>query len=101
MLTTPTNDSSINSDLVKTSDLLTNGNRKKMPIVNKSSLSSQHNLQTINETFSRLSPDLLSDGDGGGTNDADSIISFDSIKSCSAVSKFRFLTSIHSSMYFF
>lgn len=37
--------------------------------------------------LTRLSPDLLSDGDGGGTNDADSIISIDSIKSNSAISK--------------
>ena len=36
---------------------------------------------TINEQFSRLSPDLSSDGDGGATNDADSILSFDSHKS--------------------
>jgi hypothetical protein len=46
-------------------------------------------LQTINGSLTRLSPDLLSDGDGGGTNDADSIISIDSIKSNTAVSKFN------------
>jgi hypothetical protein len=49
---------------------------------NKSSI----NLQTINGSLTGLSPDLLSDGDGGGTNDADSIISIDSIKSNTAIS---------------
>jgi len=77
ILTTPTkehheNSSSMNDDLIS--------NKKK-----KSSL----NPQTMNGNLSRLSPDLLSDGDGGGTNDADSIISIDSIKSNTAISKFH------------
>lgn len=41
----------------------------------------------INEQFSRLSPDLSSDGDGGATNDADSILSFESQKSNTMPSK--------------
>jgi hypothetical protein len=85
MLTTPTKEPSENSFSIN-SDPITNENRKKNTIINKSSLSSH---QTINGSLSRLSPDLLSDGDGGGTNDADSIISIDSIKSNTAVSKFR------------
>lgn len=40
---------------------------------------------SINGSLTRLSPDLLSDGDGANTNDADSVISLDSIKSNSAV----------------
>lgn len=52
------------------------------------------NKTSINGSLTRLSPDLLSDGDGGGTNDADSIISIDSIKSNTAVSKFKFIFSI-------
>ena len=43
---------------------------------------------TINEQFSRLSPDLSSDGDGGATNDADSILSFDSHKSTTVTSEY-------------
>ncbi len=58
------------------------------PVTTKKNKSS-FNLQTTNENLSRLSPDLLSDGDGGGTNDADSIISIDSIKSTTAVSKYH------------
>jgi hypothetical protein len=78
ILTTPTkehteNSSSMNGDL----------------LINKKNKSSNLNFQTINGNLSRLSPDLLSDGDGGGTNDADSIISIDSIKSNIAVSKFQ------------
>lgn len=40
---------------------------------------------SINGSLTQLSPDLLSDGDGANTNDADSIISLDSIKSSTAV----------------
>ncbi|UJR08333.1 hypothetical protein I4U23_012604 [Adineta vaga] len=94
MLTTPTREhieipSSITVDSIKPSDIIGNESQKKTSSANKllsSSSSLHHNLQVINGSLSRLSPDLLSDGDGGGTNDADSIISIDSIKSNTAVS---------------
>ncbi|CAF3509105.1 unnamed protein product [Rotaria sp. Silwood1] len=91
ILTTPTkehseNSPSISDDSMKLSDLVTNGSRKKNITINKPFQSYHHSLQTMNEGLSRLSPDLLSDGDDGGINDADSIISLDSIKSNIAAS---------------
>ncbi|CAF3966934.1 unnamed protein product [Rotaria sp. Silwood2] len=91
ILTTPTkehseNSPSISDDSMKLSDLVTNGNRKKATSINKPFQSYHHSLQTINGGLSRLSPDLLSDDDDGGINDADSIISLDSIKSNIAAS---------------
>ncbi|CAF1136782.1 unnamed protein product [Adineta steineri] len=91
ILTTPTREHTetlptIIVDPIRSSDSITNTSQKKNILLNKLSSSFHQNLQTIDGSLSRLSPDLLSDGDGGGTNDADSIISIDSIKSTSAVS---------------
>lgn len=60
---------------------------KEPNTINDHSTRMKKNQSMINGSLTRLSPDLLSDGDGGGTNDADSIISIDSIKSNSAISK--------------
>ncbi|CAF3428476.1 unnamed protein product [Rotaria socialis] len=96
ILTTPTkehceNSLSISNDSTKLSDLVTNENRKKNATVNKQLPTYRHghhnhHLDTINGSLSRLSSDLSSDGDDGGINDADSIISLDSIKSNTVVS---------------
>lgn len=92
MLATPTkeyveNSPSVSDDSIKLSDLVANNSRKKNTVTNKLQESSRHNVQTIRESLSRLSPDLSSDGEGG-INDADSIISYDSIKSNTVSSKF-------------
>lgn len=89
-MTTPTVEHG--EDSVKLSDLAPHSDEKRNTIVKKPSFSSHHNLQTINGSLSRLSPDLLSDGDDGGNNDADSIISLDSIKSNTAASKLMSIT---------
>lgn len=57
-------------------------------IPTKESNDNKKSKSSINGSLTRLSPDLLSDGDGANTNDADSVISLDSIKSNSVVSKF-------------
>ena len=64
-----------------------NTSTKEPNAINDDSNRMKKNQSVINGSLTRLSPDLLSDGDGGGTNDADSIISVDSIKSNSAISK--------------
>jgi hypothetical protein len=76
-LTTPTKDLGENSPVgsgesIKSSDSISTGHRKK-----KSSSSQPH--PPINGSISKLSPDLSTDG--AATNDADSIISFESQKS--------------------
>ncbi len=78
-LTTPTKEHGENSPVgsgesIKSSDSISTGHRKKKSI----SQSIQHQ-QTINGSLAKLSPDLSSDG--AGTNDADSIVSFESQKS--------------------
>ena len=60
---------------------------KEQNDTNSDFVRNKKNKSSINGSLARLSPDLLSDGDGGGTNDADSIISMDSIKSSTAVSE--------------
>lgn len=96
-MTTPTREQSeipspITTDSIRTSDLIGSESQKKNSSANKllptASSTLHHNLQVINGSLSRLSPDLLSDGDGGGTNDADSVVSLDSVKSNTAVSKY-------------
>jgi hypothetical protein len=74
-LTTPTKEHGENSPVgsgesIKSSDSISTGHRKKK--------STQHQ-QPINGSLAKLSPDLSSDG--AGTNDADSIVSFESQKS--------------------
>jgi hypothetical protein len=71
-LTTPTKEHGENSPVgsgesIKSSDSITTG-------------------QTINGSLSKLSPDISSDG--AGTNDADSIVSFESQKSNTAAGRF-------------
>ncbi|CAM4751654.1 unnamed protein product [Rotaria magnacalcarata] len=82
------NSLSISNDSMKLSNLVTNESRKKNAAVNKQlpTYHHDHHHDTINGSLSRLSPDLSSDGDDGGINDADSIISLDSIKSNTIVS---------------
>jgi hypothetical protein len=83
ILTTPTKEQH-----KKSSDLITNGSQiKKTSVQNNIQSPSPH--QTINKSLSRLSLDLSCDEDGGETNDTDSIISFESQKSNSAISKFN------------
>ena len=82
-LTTPTKEHRENSPVgsgesIKSSDSITTGHRKKK----------SQPLQTINGSLSKLSPDLSSDG--AGTNDADSIVSFESQKSNTTAGKFFF-----------
>ncbi|CAF1011050.1 unnamed protein product [Adineta ricciae] len=95
ILTTPTREQSetpspITTDSIRTLDLIGSESLKKNSSANKllpaASSTLHHNLQVIDGSLSRLSPDLLSDGDGGGTNDADSVVSLDSVKSNTAVS---------------
>lgn len=61
---------------------------KEQSAINDDSSRMKKTQSVVNGSLTRLSPDLLSDGDGAGTNDADSIISVDSIKSNSAISQF-------------
>jgi len=79
-LTTPTKEHGENSPVgsgesIKSSDSISTGHRKKK----STTQSIQHQQQTINGSLAKLSPDLSSDG--AGTNDADSIVSFESQKS--------------------
>ncbi|CAF2517489.1 unnamed protein product [Rotaria sp. Silwood2] len=78
-LTTPTKERGEHSPVgsgesIKSSDSMSSGHRNK-----KSTLQTFQHHHNINGSLAKLSPDLSSDG--AGTNDADSIISFDSQKS--------------------
>ncbi|CAF4568504.1 unnamed protein product [Rotaria sp. Silwood1] len=78
-LTTPTKERGEHSPVgsgesIKSSDSISIGHRNK-----KSTLQTFQHHHNINGSLSKLSPDLSSDG--AGTNDADSIISFESQKS--------------------
>lgn len=82
-LTTPTKEYGENSpghsgESIKSSDSVSSGHRKK-----KSLPQSTHQ-QIISGNLAKLSPDLSSDG--AGTNDADSVVSFESQKSTPSTS---------------